>query len=153
MATGCPYWTVDIGAFFVKNNGWQWFWAGDYNSGVSDMGYRELYTRMFQYATFLPIQRSHGTDTPREIWNFGKPGEMFYDAILDMLHLRYRLLPYIYSMAGMVTCNNYTMTRALAFVSLMMKTCLYKRSIQCLVLLFWFVRLWNRCIMGVSQGF
>jgi len=115
MATGCPYWTVDIGAFFVKNNGWQWFWAGDYNSGVSDMGYRELYTRMFQYATFLPIQRSHGTDTPREIWNFGKPGEMFYDAILDMLHLRYRLLPYIYSMAGMVTCNNYTMTRALAF--------------------------------------
>ena len=114
MATGCPYWTIDIGAFFVRK-GSQWFWAGEYNNGANDMGYRELYTRMFQYATFLPLQRSHGTDTPREIWNFGNPGEPFYDAILDMIRLRYRMLPYIYSLAGKISHDNYTLTRALAF--------------------------------------
>ncbi|MDL2245253.1 glycoside hydrolase family 31 protein [Parabacteroides sp. OttesenSCG-928-J18] len=114
MATGCPYWTVDIGAFFTKKTR-QWFWCGDFNQGVNDLGYREFYTRMFQYATFLPIFRSHGTDTPREIWNFGKPGEPFYDSILKMIHLRYQLIPYIYSLAGKVSHDHYTMSRLLAF--------------------------------------
>ena len=114
MATGCPYWTVDIGAFFTKKGG-QWFRKGDYNKGVADMGYRELYTRMFQYGAFLPVFRSHGTDTPREVWRFGKPGEPFYDSLIQMIHLRYRLLPYIYSLAGKVHTDNYTITRALAF--------------------------------------
>ena len=41
------------------------------------MGYREFYVRMLQFATFLPLLRSHGTDTPREIWQFGNPGEAF----------------------------------------------------------------------------
>lgn len=85
MATGCPYWTVDIGAFFTKKGG-QWFRKGDYNKGVADMGYRELYTRMFQYGAFLPVFRSHGTDTPREAWRFGKPGEPFYDSLIQMIH-------------------------------------------------------------------
>jgi alpha-D-xyloside xylohydrolase len=58
MATGCPYWSIDIGAFFVKK-GPQWFWKGDYDKGVDDMGYRELYTRMFQFGAFLPVFRSH----------------------------------------------------------------------------------------------
>lgn len=114
MATGCPYWTVDIGAFFTKN-GAQWFWKGDYDKGVADMAYRELYTRMFQYGAFLPVFRSHGSDTPREVWRFGKPGEPFYESLVKMIHLRYRLLPYIYSLAGKVHRDNYTMTRALAF--------------------------------------
>ncbi len=114
MATGCPYWSVDIGAFFTKRGG-QWFWKGDYNKGVADMGYRELYTRMFQYGAFLPVFRSHGTDTPREVWRFGKPGEPFYDSLIQMIHLRYRLLPYIYSLAGKVHTDSYTITRALAF--------------------------------------
>ena len=114
MATGCPYWTVDIGAFFTQKKS-QWFWNGDYNQGVEDLGYREFYTRMFQYGAFLPLFRSHGTDTPREIWNFGKPGEPFYDSLLKTIHLRYRLLPYIYSLAGEVSQNNYTISRLLAF--------------------------------------
>lgn len=112
--TGCPYWTNDIGAFFVKK-GEQWFWNGQFPQGCNDLGYRELYTRWFQYGVFLPMFRSHGTDTPREIWSFGKPGEMFYDTLVKYLHLRYRLLPYIYSLAGMTTQEHYTMMRALAF--------------------------------------
>lgn len=113
-AAGLPYWTLDIGAFFVKK-GHVWFWDGDYESGCEDPGYRELYTRWLQFGAFLPVFRSHGTDTRREIWNYGEKGEMFYDAMVRFIELRYRLLPYIYSMAGMVTFKDYTMMRLLAF--------------------------------------
>lgn len=114
-ATGLPYWTVDIGAYFVKNDPALWFWNGDFDSGVEDLGYRELYVRWFQYATFLPVFRSHGTDTPREVWRFGEPGEIFYDTLVKFLRLRYRLMPYIYSLAGLVTHDDYTLMRALPF--------------------------------------
>lgn len=114
-ATGQPYWTVDIGAFFVKNDPQLWFWNGDYDLGVDDMGYRELYVRWFQYGAFLPMFRSHGTDTPREIWRFGSPGEPMYEALVKTLQLRYRLLPYIYSLAAMTAQADYTMLRALPF--------------------------------------
>lgn len=114
MATGCPYWTVDVGSFFVKSDQ-RWFYKGEFPQGVKDDNYKEYYTRMFQWATFLPLLRSHGSDTPREIWRFGEPGTPYYDAILRMINLRYEILPYIYSMAAMQTFGNYTMARALAF--------------------------------------
>lgn len=95
--TGSPYWTLDIGAFFVKNHKEQWFWSGDYDEGVADLGYRELYVRWFQLGAFLPMFRAHGTDTPREIWQFGQEGEPMYDTLVKYLKLRYRLMPYIYS--------------------------------------------------------
>jgi alpha-D-xyloside xylohydrolase len=114
-ATGLPYWTLDIGAFFVKKKPELWFWCGDYDQGVDDLGYRELYARWFQYGAFLPMFRAHGTDTPREIWRFGNPGELVYDTLVKYLRLRYRLMPYIYSLAGQVTHQDYTMLRVLPF--------------------------------------
>jgi alpha-D-xyloside xylohydrolase len=113
-ASGAPKWTLDIGGFFVNNKN-LWFWKTDYTKGMEDKGFCELYTRWYQYGAFLPMFRSHGTDISREIWNFGKKGEMFYDSIELFTHLRYRFLPYIYTMAGMVTHKDYTMLRALAF--------------------------------------
>jgi len=113
--TGSPYWTVDIGAFFVKNKPELWFWRGDYDQGVDDLGYRELYVRWFQFGAFLPMFRSHGTDTPREIWRFGNPGEPMYDTLVKFLRLRYQLMPYIYSLAGQIAHEDYTMIRALPF--------------------------------------
>ncbi|NSA90147.1 TIM-barrel domain-containing protein [Clostridium beijerinckii] len=126
--SGLPYWTLDIGAFFTVGSEWRnrgcgcnnnpnplWFWQGDYNEGVNDSAYRELYVRWLQYGAFLPMFRSHGTDTPREIWNFGENGEMFYDAIEKFINLRYSLIPYFYSLAGKVTQNHYTMLRSLLF--------------------------------------
>lgn len=126
--SGLPYWTLDIGAFFTVGSEWRnrgcgcnnnpnplWFWQGDYNEGVNDSAYRELYVRWLQYGAFLPMFRSHGTDTPREIWNFGEKGEMFYDAIEKFINLRYSLIPYFYSLAGKVTQNHYTMLRSLLF--------------------------------------
>lgn len=113
-ASGIPYWTLDIGAFFVKR-GVQWFWNGDYDKGNEDLGYQELYTRWYQFGCFLPIFRSHGTDVRREVWHFNGPGEIFYQALVKMNQLRYRLMPYIYSMAGRVWQEDYTMLRMLAF--------------------------------------
>ena len=114
-ATSMPYWTTDIGAFFVQRKPEMWFWHGDYDAGVDDLGYRELYIRWFQYGAFLPMFRSHGTDTPREIWRFGEPGDLMYETLKQFLELRYRLLPYIYSLAGWTTHEAYTMLRALPF--------------------------------------
>ncbi|MDQ1913631.1 glycoside hydrolase family 31 protein [Paenibacillus sp. GD4] len=113
-AAGVPYWTSDIGAFFVAKKE-QWFWDGDYDRGCDDPAYRELYLRWFQYGAFLPMFRSHGTDTPREVWRFGEPGSVIYDTLVTFIKLRYRLLPYIYSLAGMVTLRHDTMMRPLAF--------------------------------------
>ena len=110
-----PYWTTDVGGFFVGRRPDLWFWDGDFDAGVADLGYRELYLRWFQYAAWLPMLRSHGTDTPREMWRFGEPGEAVHDALVEALRLRYRLLPYLYSMAGWTTQRAYTMLRALAF--------------------------------------
>jgi alpha-D-xyloside xylohydrolase len=127
-SSGLPWWTTDIGGFFSVREKWRnrgcgmntnpepfWFWQGDFEDGVQDPGYRELYLRWLQLGCFLPLFRSHGTDTPREIWNFGEPGEIFYDAIESFIRLRYRLLPYIYSLAAMVSLEDYTMLRSLIF--------------------------------------
>ena len=114
-STGLPYWTTDIGAFMTKNLKIHWFMSGNYPKGSKDLGYREFYTRWFQFGAFCPMFRSHGTNTPKEVWRFGEPGTMFYDTLVNFLNLRYRLLPYIYSLAWMVTDRDYTMMRCLAF--------------------------------------
>lgn len=114
VITGNPRWTFDIGAFFVKP-GIPWFWDGDYPDALEDMGYRELYTRWYQVGAFMPMFRSHGTDAPREIWRFGEPGTPFYDTIKRFTELRYRLLPYIYSLAAREVFNDYTLFRNLVF--------------------------------------
>lgn len=115
MATGTPYWTFDVGGFFVKRKPELWFWRGDYEDGHADPAYRELYTRWLQVSVFLPVMRSHGTDTPREPWYFGEKGEPFYDAIVAAIELRTRLLPYLYSLADGVTARHGSMVTMLAF--------------------------------------
>lgn len=113
-ASGLPYWTTDIGAFFVKA-GSQWFWQGDYSKGTEDLGYRELYVRWYQWACFLPVFRAHGTDCRREVWSFGNPGEPFYEALVAANRLRYRLLPYIYSLAGVTWLEDASIIKPLVF--------------------------------------
>jgi alpha-D-xyloside xylohydrolase len=113
-ASGIPYWTLDIGAFFVKR-GKQWFWDGEYDDGYDDHGYKELFTRWFQYGCFLPMFRSHGTDFRRELKHFGDKGDLFYDALIKANRLRYQLMPYIYSIAAKVWKDDYTMFRMLSF--------------------------------------
>jgi alpha-D-xyloside xylohydrolase len=101
--TGIPYWNSDIGGFFVWN----------YPGGVNNKAFHEIYVRWLQFGTFCSMMRSHGTDTPREIWQFGESGDWSYDAIEKFINLRYRLLPYIYSVSWDVTHNASSMMRAL----------------------------------------
>ncbi len=72
--------------------------------------YRELYVRWFQFGAFCPVFRAHGTKSPREVWRFGEEAEKILHRYLI---LRYRLMPYIYSLAWQVTRYQYTIMRSL----------------------------------------
>lgn len=113
-AGGLPYWTVDTGAFFVKDGG-LWYWKGDYEQTTRDTGYCELFVRWYQWAGFLPVFRGHGTDCRRELWQFGEAGDCFYEALMQANRLRYELMPYIYSLAGCVWLEDASMIKLLAF--------------------------------------
>ncbi len=65
--------------------------------------WRELNTRWFQYGTFLPVTRVHGEVPKREMWEMGGESHPAYQAHLKFDRLRYRMLPYVYSLAGAVT--------------------------------------------------
>lgn len=105
--TGMPHWNSDLGGFF----------AGSYNTpdcrGENNLMYRELYVRWLQFGIFCPMMRSHGADVPREFYLYGKEGEPVYDALVEAVKLRYRLLPYIYSTSWDVSHNRSTFMRAL----------------------------------------
>lgn len=104
--TGNPNFNSDIGGFF----------AGVYkiNGGANNPMFQELYVRWLQYGTFTPMMRSHGTDVPREIYQFGKKGDVVYDAIEKFVNLRYSMLPYIYSVSWDVSKNSSSFLRALS---------------------------------------
>lgn len=113
-ASGLPYWTMDIGAFFIKD-GLPWYWKGDYDNTVNDPEYRELFLRWYQWGSMLPVFRGHGTDCDRELWHFGDKGDEIYDALVKANNARYELMPYIYSLAGRVWLDDESMMRYLAF--------------------------------------
>ena len=100
---GIPYWNADIGGFV----------ACTYPDGVKDPRYRELYIRWNQFGAFTPMMRSHGTCTPREIYQFGDRGSWEFDAIEKYIRMRYLMLPYMYSTAWNVTSNGGSFMRAL----------------------------------------
>jgi alpha-D-xyloside xylohydrolase len=103
--SGIPYWTNDIGGFFTDYH---------FTRGLADSAYKELYVRWFQFGAFCPIFRAHGTSVPREIWQFGSQGDWAYDALVAADQLRYRLMPYIYSVAWKVYHDDYSLLRGLA---------------------------------------
>lgn len=104
--SGIPYWTTDIGGFAVEPR-----FENPDTTNLEE--WRELQTRWFQFGTFCPIFRVHGQYPYREIFHIAPPEHPAYQAMLSYNKLRYRLLPYIYSLAGMVTHNGYTIMRAL----------------------------------------
>jgi alpha-D-xyloside xylohydrolase len=103
--TGIPYWNTDIGGFFAG--------AFTHKGGIDNPEFRELYCRWLEFGAFMPLMRSHGTDIPREIYNFGQPGDTAFDAIARFIRLRYSLLPYNYSVARNVTTHAGSIMRAL----------------------------------------
>ena len=113
-ASGLPFWTLDIGAFFVRR-GSAWFWDGEYEQGMDDPAYRELFVRWYQFGSMLPVFRGHGTDIRRELWELDSGDRSYYLAVLRANRLRYLLLPCLSSLMGHVWLDNATMMRLLAF--------------------------------------
>ena len=76
---------------------------------MQDPAYQELYLRWFQFGVFCPLFRSHGHRPHNEMWS--------YPAVETQLiaydKLRYRMMPYIYSLAWRVSHEDYTMQRPL----------------------------------------
>jgi alpha-D-xyloside xylohydrolase len=102
-ASGIPFWTSDIGGYHFKWSAPDWSTADK----------RELFTRWFQFGTFCPVFRIHGKG---ERALFSDNWDVNTKAILlNYDNLRYRLLPYIYSLAWKVTSQGYTLMRSLAF--------------------------------------
>ena len=75
--------------------------------------WRELNTRWYQFGAFSPLYRSHGQFPYREVWNIAPEGSPTYNSIVWYTDLRYRMMPYIYSLAGMTHFDDYTIMRAL----------------------------------------
>jgi len=107
--SGLPYWTMDIGGFCVEKR------YERAQEGSEDMNeWRELNTRWYQYGTFVPLFRVHGQYPFREVWNIAPDKHPAYQSMVYYNKLRYRMMPYIYSLTGAVYHNDYTIMRGLA---------------------------------------
>ena len=113
--SGIPYWTMDIGGFCVEKryeNGQRLFDSmGIENENLKE--WRELNARWYQFGAFSPLYRAHGQFPYREPFNIAPENHPAYQTINYYNKLRYRLMPYIYSLAGMTYHNDYTIMRAL----------------------------------------
>jgi len=106
--SGVPYWSMDIGGFSVPER-----FSTAHPSAEDLEEWRELNTRWFQFGTFVPLLRVHGEAPKREMWEFGGDSSPTYKAQLKFDRIRYRLLPYVYSLAGAVTQQGDTIMRPL----------------------------------------
>jgi alpha-D-xyloside xylohydrolase len=107
--SGIPYWTMDIGGFCVEN---RYTRAAEGSADLEE--WRELNARWYQFGAFCPLFRSHGQYPFREIFNIAPDSHPAYKSMVYYNKLRYRLMPYIYTLAGMTWHNDYTLMRALA---------------------------------------
>lgn len=105
--SGIPYWTLDSGGFAVPPR------FSNNPTPEARAEWAELNTRWFQLATFLPLLRVHGQSPAREMWEFGGDDSPSYHAQLKFDRLRYRLQPYLYSLAGKVSHEGGTLLRPL----------------------------------------
>jgi alpha-D-xyloside xylohydrolase len=96
--SGYSYWTTDIGGYWPA-----------YDGAIQEPAYQELYARWFEFGTFCPIFRSHGHRPHNEMWAYNKVEPI----LIEYDKLRYRLMPYIYSLAWKVTDQDYTIQRPL----------------------------------------
>ncbi|WP_114783301.1 glycoside hydrolase family 31 protein [Botryobacter ruber] len=106
--SGIPYWTTDIGGFFVEDK-----YDRPAPKGEALEEWRELNTRWYQYGAFTPLYRSHGQKPFREVFNIAPEDHKAYQSIVYYNRLRYRLMPYIYSLTGQVYHQDGTIMRPL----------------------------------------
>ena len=112
---GLPFWGMDQGGFCVENRyvaaQQEFDKTGKENADLKE--WRELQARWNEFGCFVPLYRAHGQWPLREVWNIAPADHPAYKTIVAYDKLRYRLMPYLYSMAGMVHLKDYTMMRGL----------------------------------------
>ena len=112
---GLPFWGMDQGGFCVENRyvaaQQEFDKTGKENADLKE--WRELQARWNEFGCFVPLYRTHGQWPTREVWNIAPADHPAYKSIVFYDKLRYRLMPYLYSMAGMVHFKDYTMMRGL----------------------------------------
>ena len=106
--SGIPYWNMDTGGFAVPAR-----FSAEHPTSEDVEEWRELNTRWFQFGSFVPLLRAHGEAPKREMWEFGGEKHPAYQTELKFDRIRYRLLPYLYSIAGTVTHEGGTVMRPL----------------------------------------
>ena len=113
--SGLPFWGMDQGGFCVENRyvAAQQIFDRTKVENEDLKEWRELQTRWNQFGTFIPLFRSHGQWPLREIWNIAPDDHPAYKSFVYYDKLRYRLMPYLYSMAGWAHFKDYTLMRAL----------------------------------------
>jgi alpha-D-xyloside xylohydrolase len=94
--SGLPYWTTDIGGYHPTMD-------------TTSADYQELYLRWFQFGTFCPVFRTHGHRPHNEMWSY----PLVEPALLTYDKLRYRMMPYLYSLAWRISSDDYTLMRPL----------------------------------------
>ncbi len=112
---GLPFWGMDQGGFCVENRyvaaQQEFDKTGKENADLKE--WRELQARWNEFGCFVPLYRTHGQWPTREVWNIAPADHPAYKSIVYYDKLRYRLMPYLYSMTGMVHFKDYTMMRGL----------------------------------------
>ena len=113
--SGIPFWGMDQGGFCVENRyvaaQQEFDKTGVENSDLKE--WRELQARWNQFGCFIPLYRAHGQWPLREVWNIAPDNHPCYKTIVWYDKLRYRLMPYLYSMAGWAHFKDYTLMRGL----------------------------------------
>jgi alpha-D-xyloside xylohydrolase len=94
--SGLPYWTTDIGGYHPTMD-------------TTSAAYQELYLRWYQFGVFCPVFRTHGHRPNNEMWSY----PLVEPALLTYDKLRYRMMPYLYSLAWRVSSDDYTLMRPL----------------------------------------
>ncbi len=103
---GVPNWTHDIGGFALEDR-----FSREEPEHLPE--WRELYLRWFQFGAFTPLFRSHGEYPHRETPIIAKDDAAMMDGLSYYHRLRYRLMPYIYTVAAGTHFDDGTIMRPL----------------------------------------
>ena len=107
--SGIPNWTHDIGGFALEDR-----FATKTPTAANLEEWRELNLRWFQFGAFSPLFRSHGEFPYREIYEISPEGSPMRESMVWYTRLRYRLMPYIYTLGADTWMADGSIMRGLA---------------------------------------
>jgi alpha-D-xyloside xylohydrolase len=107
--SGIPNWTHDIGGFALEDR-----YASKTPTAANLEEWRELNLRWFQFGAFSPLFRSHGEYPYREIYEISPEGSPMRASMVWYDKLRYRLMPYIYTLGADTYLKDGSIMRGLA---------------------------------------